>query len=68
MPMLSTARSIIPVWIVVFGLLALFWAPLTATTVVLLLIGAVMAPAVMLVVWNKAAPWSAITASGRSNS
>jgi hypothetical protein len=56
------------VWIVVFGLLALFWAPLTATTVVLLLIGAVMAPAVMLVVWNKAAPWSAITASGRSNS
>ena len=56
MSLLSNRTVIIPVWMLVLGLLALFWAPLTAATAVLLLIGAVMAPAIMLVGWKKRAP------------
>jgi hypothetical protein len=56
MSILFNRTAIIPVWIVVFGLLALFWSPLTTTTGVLLLIGAVVAPAIMLVVWKERSP------------
>lgn len=54
--LLFNRTAIIPVWIVVFGLLALFWSPLTVTTGVLLLIGAVAVPTIMLVVWKERSP------------
>lgn len=56
MSMPFNRTAVIPVWIIVFGLLAVFWSPLTATTAVLLLIGAVVAPAVMLLEWTARSP------------
>jgi hypothetical protein len=53
MSMLFNRTAIIPAWLVVFGLLALFESPMTfATGVVLLLVGGV-ALTVMLVLWTE---------------
>ena len=41
--------TIVPTWFITFGVLALLWSPMTLSTGILLLIGGVMAPAVVLV-------------------
>jgi hypothetical protein len=56
MSMLFSRTAIIPVWLVVFGLFALFGSPMTfATGVVLLLVGGV-ALTIMLVLWKELPP------------
>jgi hypothetical protein len=56
MSMLFSRTVIIPVWIVVCGLFALFAWPLTLGTGVLLLIVGVGAPAFLLNLWKEPAP------------
>src|SRR6476660_1361683 len=41
-----------PLWLVVFGLLALLWSPLSAATGVLLFLVGFAGPAVMLILWS----------------
>ena len=67
MSMLFSRTAIIPVWFVVFGLVAVFGSSMTfASGVVLLLVGGV-ALTVMLVLWEKLLPTiAALTAPSRS--
>jgi hypothetical protein len=52
--MLVFSRAVIlPVWLVVFGLLALFWSPMTAAAGVGLLIVGIMGPSIMLMLWKE---------------
>jgi hypothetical protein len=56
MSLLFNRTAIVPVWLVVFGLFALFESPMTfATGVVLLLVGGV-ALTIMLVLWKELPP------------
>lgn len=56
MSMLFSRKAVIPVWLVVFGLFALFGSPMTfATGVLLLLVGGV-ATAIVLILWKKPSP------------
>ena len=51
---LFTRRAVIPVWIIVFGLVAVFAPPSGLTTgVLLLVVGGLVAPAIMLTVGAK---------------
>ena len=56
MSRLVSRRAIIPVWVVVFGLVAWFGPPLTLAMGLLLLITGGGALAVMLVLWKTHAP------------
>lgn len=56
MSMFISRRWIIPVWVVVFGLLALFGSPMTAATGVLLLIVGIVVPAILLILWQEPSP------------
>lgn len=49
-------KAVIPVWLIVFGLFALFGPPLTFATGMLLLIVGGMALAIMLVLWKEHSP------------
>jgi len=53
MSMLFSRKAFIPACLVVVGLFALFGSPMTFATGVLLLIGAVVAPAIVLALWKK---------------
>jgi len=55
MPMLFRRKAIVPVWVIVFGLFALF-GPGTVDTSVLLLIVGVVAPVIMLILWREPVP------------
>lgn len=44
--------AIVPLWLVVFGLVALTWSPLTVATGVLLFVVGIAGPAAMLVLWK----------------
>jgi hypothetical protein len=56
MSMIISRKAFIPVWLVVFALFALSGAPITFATGVLLLIGLGVAPAIVLVLWNRPSP------------
>jgi hypothetical protein len=63
MSMLFNHRAIMPVWLVVFGLFALFESPMTFATGVVLLLVAGVALTIMLVVWKELHPTpAAVTA------
>ena len=47
-----TRTTITPLWLVVFGLLALLWSPLSVAMGVLLFLVGFAVPAVMLILWN----------------
>ena len=53
MSMPISRKAFIPVWLVVFALFALSGAPMTLATGVLLLIGLGIAPAIVLILWNR---------------
>jgi hypothetical protein len=53
MSMLFSRKAFIPVWLVVFALVALSGEPMTFATGVLLLIGLGVAPAIVLILWKK---------------
>jgi len=53
MSMVFSHTTIIPVWLVVFGLFALFGPPMTFATGGLLLIAGVVALAIMLILWKE---------------
>lgn len=55
MSVLFTRKAIIPVWVIVFGLLAVL-GPGTVDTSVLLLIVGVVAPVIMLILWKEPSP------------
>lgn len=55
MSMLFRRKAIIPVWVIVFGLFALF-GPVTVATGTLLLMVGIVAPAIMLILWKEPAP------------
>lgn len=46
-------KDTIPMWFVLFGLLALFSSPVTAVTSTLLLTVGVVGPATMLILWKE---------------
>jgi ACR3 family arsenite efflux pump ArsB len=48
--------AITPLWLVVFGLLALLWSPPSVAMAVLLLLVGLAGPAAMLIVWKQASP------------
>jgi hypothetical protein len=56
MSMLFSRKAIIPTSFVVFGLFALFRLPMTFETGALLLLGAVIAPAILLSLLRKPSP------------
>jgi hypothetical protein len=56
MSMLISRKAFIPVWPVVFALFALSGAPITFATGMLLFIGLGVAPAIVLILWNKPSP------------
>lgn len=56
MSMLFSRKAFIPVWLVVFGLFALFESPMTFATGVLVLIVGVAAPAIVLILSKKPSP------------
>jgi predicted RND superfamily exporter protein len=51
----SSRKAIIPMWLVLFGLLALLWSPLTVVTGVVLLTVGVVGSATMLILWKEPA-------------
>jgi len=53
MSMLFSRKAFIPVWLVVAALVALSGEPMTFATGVRLLIGLGVAPAIVLILWNK---------------
>ena len=53
MSILFSRTAIVPVWLVVFGLFALFGPPMTSVTSTLLFIVGGVAPAIMLVLWKE---------------
>ncbi len=56
MSMLFRRKAIIPVWVVVFGLFALFAPPMTLAAGAFMLLGWGMALAIMLFLWKKPSP------------
>ena len=56
MSLLFSRKAFIPVWLVVFALFVLSGAPITFATGVLLLIGLGVAPAIVLILWNRNSP------------
>lgn len=56
MSMLFSRKAFIPVCLIAFGLFALFGSPMTFATGVVLLIGTVIAPAIVLILWRKPSP------------
>jgi CHASE2 domain-containing sensor protein len=48
--------AITPLWLVVFGLLALLWSPPSVAMAVLLLLVGLAGPAAMLIVWKQPSP------------
>jgi hypothetical protein len=63
--MLFSRTAIIPVWLVVFGLLAWFGPPMTFATGVLLLMVGVVPPAMMLTLWKEPTPTVAEVSTSR---
>ena len=61
MSMLFSRRAIIPVWPIVFGLLALLGSPLTFATRVVLLLAGGLALTITLVRWGQPPPTIAAT-------
>lgn len=55
MSMLFRRKAIVPMWVIAFGLLAVF-GPVTTDIRVLLLIVGVVAPAIMLILWKEPSP------------
>jgi len=55
MAMLFRRKAIVPVWIVVLGLFALFGPPMTTSTSVLVLLFWGVALSIMLVLWKEPA-------------
>ena len=60
MPLLSSRTAIILMWLVVFGLFALFRSPMTVATGVVMLPVAGMALTIMLVLWREFLPTVAV--------
>jgi hypothetical protein len=56
MSMYISRTWIIPVWVAVFGLLAAFGSPITASMGVLLLIAGIVIPSIMLILWQEPTP------------
>ena len=56
MSMIFSRTTIVPVWLAIFGLFALFGWPVTFATGVLLVTVGVVPPAIMLTLWKKPAP------------
>jgi hypothetical protein len=54
--MLSSRKVIVPVWLVVFALFALFASPMTFATGTLLFVAGVVPPLIMLVLSQKHSP------------
>ena len=50
---LSSRKVIVPVWLAVFALFALFASPMTFATGTLLFVAGVVPPMIMLVLWKK---------------
>jgi hypothetical protein len=53
MATLYNRTAIVPVWLGLFGLLALFWSPITVVTGALLLTVGVVGAATMVILWRK---------------
>ena len=56
MSILFSRTAIVPVWLILLGLFALFGPPMTSATSTLLFIVGGVAPAIMLVLWKEHAP------------
>jgi hypothetical protein len=56
MSMFIRRKAVIPVWVILFGLLALYMSPLTVGTGALLLLGAIVVPAIVLILWQEPEP------------
>lgn len=55
-PISFSRKAIVPVWLVVFGLFALFAVPMTLATGTLLFIAGVVPPLIMLALWTERSP------------
>ncbi len=56
MSMFIRRKAVIPVWIVLFGLLALYMSPLTVGTGAILLLTAILIPTIVLILWQEPIP------------
>ncbi len=56
MSMFIRRKAVIPVWVILFGLLALYMSPLTVGTGVLLLLAGIAVPAIALILWREPIP------------
>ena len=56
MSMFIRRKAFIPVWIILFGLLALYMSPLTVGTGALLLLAGILVPTIVLILWQEPIP------------
>jgi hypothetical protein len=56
MSMFIRRKAVIPVWIILFGLLALYMSPLTVGTGALLLLAGILVPTIVLILWQEPIP------------
>ena len=49
-------KAVIPVWITLFALLALYMSPLTVGTGAILLLTAILVPTIVLILWQEPEP------------